>query len=201
MIGLYCFKCGSEIDDGSLYCSRCGAKVGTGPERFSGARKRVFIIFCACVTAAVIATAFAGVYFYSAGGTSATTTVRIVSSVINDLRKIKNASLMYYGDNLEWPRSDWPDGKSLDRYMDIPSFFGSGSDGALYGFSVIQIAPDGSDGYERTLIGLDLETGENASLVNSGVRESLSRADRNLGLLNENGGRYDGGRFIYVLLK
>jgi hypothetical protein len=50
------------------------------------------------------------------------------------------------------------------------------------------------------LIGFDLETGKNAPLINQGVRESLSGAAKRANLLNKNGGSYEGGRFIYMLL-
>jgi hypothetical protein len=128
------------------------------------------------------------------------TNVSMISSVINDLKRTKSASLLYYVDYNEWPRHDWPNGISLDQYLDFP-LFGSGPDGPMYGLSVVQTALSSAAVNERTLIGFDLETGENSSLINPGVRESLSREARNAGLLNENGGRYDRGRFIYVLLK
>jgi hypothetical protein len=150
----------------------------------------------AAIIGAVFGAAFAAAYFYSAAPGKAN--FKIVSSVINDLRQTKSASLLYYGDNLTWPQRDWADGTSLDRYLEFP-LFGSDPDGVMYGFSVIQITR--STGDERTLIGFDLETGEKSSLINSSVRESLARDARDSGLLNENGGRYEGGRFIYVLMK
>jgi hypothetical protein len=123
-----------------------------------------------------------------------------VSAVINDLRNTKAAALMYYLDYGEWPGRGWPDGASLDAYLDFP-LFGSGPDGPLYGLSVAELVINASTGSEKTLIGFDLETGENAPFMNSGARESLKRESRSARLLNENGGLYDGGRFIYILLK
>ena len=197
---MFCFKCGSEIDGRSTFCSGCGARISADPECSGSAKKRVFIISCACVIAGVIGAVFGAAstaaYFYSAAPGKAN--FKIVSSVINDLRQTKSASLLYYGDNLAWPRLDWADGTSLDRYLEFP-LFGADPDGVMYGFSIIQITR--STGDERTLIGFDLETGENSSRMNSGVREALAREARESRLLNENGDRYDGGRFIYVFMK
>jgi general secretion pathway protein G len=39
------------------------------------------------------------------------------TKIINDLRNVKSAALLYYGDNLTWP-STTDDVKSLDRYAD-----------------------------------------------------------------------------------
>ncbi|MDR1515627.1 MAG: type II secretion system GspH family protein [Synergistaceae bacterium] len=40
------------------------------------------------------------------------------TKVINDLRNLKSAALLFYGDNLRWPNST--EGGSLDRYADRP---------------------------------------------------------------------------------
>jgi hypothetical protein len=206
---MYCLKCGSEIGDDSIFCSKCGAKVSAGSERLRDARNLKIAICCAVAVAAVIATVFAAFSYYGVRANlkiarnnvdAEVANARTVTAVINDLRRVKTAAMLYYFNYSEWPLDDWPNARSLDRYLDSP-LFGPNPDDALYGLSISNIVLDSSIGDEKTLIGFDLEKGENSSSMNAGVRKTLARKAAEAKLLNEKGDRYDGGRFIYIYLK
>ena len=77
--------------------------------------------------------------------------------MLNDLRNLKGAALMYFVDTNRWPGST--DGTSLDRYMDRP-LFSSGS--TQYNRLRVTMYNDG--GVTRGLIGVGLFTGESQVL-------------------------------------
>jgi general secretion pathway protein G len=74
--------------------------------------------------------------------------------IINDLRNLKSASLLYYGDNLEWPTQG--DIEELDDYMDRPLV--------------------SSGRYEQVIIGDEYKDDSGNTRVNVGFRLSQNTA-------------------------
>ncbi|MDR0616084.1 MAG: prepilin-type N-terminal cleavage/methylation domain-containing protein [Synergistaceae bacterium] len=115
------------------------------------------------------------------------------TKLINDLRLVKSASLLYYADNDKWPEKESINGslsagstlhdtvvKSLERYMDKPLadnyggkvFYGVSDDGRIY----FGLSAD------------ELSTGARAKLI------------KNKAIRNETGDPYDNG-VAYIVIK
>jgi general secretion pathway protein G len=94
------------------------------------------------------------------------------TKIINDLRNLKSASLLYYGDNLKWPtQSDAP---KLDQYSDRPLVSGGRYERVIIG-GEYEI-----DGVKRANIGVKLPP----SMGTLGVRRKLESKARDASLLN-----------------
>jgi hypothetical protein len=115
--------------------------------------------------------------------------------VINDLRNLKSAALLYYGDHLTWPGSG--DEASLDYYTDrpvvnaTPSRFGWISIGAEY---------DDGQGTTRANIGVGLIDGS----AGSGVQKKLAAKAADTGLLGASTGsttKYTTGTAVWMNMR
>jgi general secretion pathway protein G len=97
------------------------------------------------------------------------------TKVVNDLRNLKSAALLYYGDNMQWPTD--ADVKSLDRYTDRPI-----TDGKRY--KTVKIGAEYTDGngISRTNIGVELDPNANGS---NGVQKKLASKAADVGLLEK----------------
>jgi general secretion pathway protein G len=111
--------------------------------------------------------------------------------VLNDLRNLKAASMMFFMDNNRWP-SGSADAASLDTYMDR-AFLASGN---RYGELKVTTAQIG--GVTRTLIGVALLTDDRHR---EGVRRKLRGYARNSGLFTASGNAYNDENDIYVSLR
>jgi general secretion pathway protein G len=108
--------------------------------------------------------------------------------VINDLRSLKAASVMFFIDNNRWPAESAADAKSLDVYMDR-EFLASG-----LRYSGLKVTDASLGGVTRTLIGVTL----NADRHREGIRRKLRGYAENSGLFNSSGNRYNNENDIYV---
>ncbi|MDR1509727.1 MAG: type II secretion system GspH family protein [Synergistaceae bacterium] len=107
------------------------------------------------------------------------------TKVINDLRNLKGAALMFYMDTNRWPAAGDPtaDGTSLDRYMDRSFIITNPR------YAAVWVVSDEVDGIERALIGVTL-TGNNAK---SGVQQKLAGNAMQSGLFSGPGTSYAAG--------
>jgi general secretion pathway protein G len=96
------------------------------------------------------------------------------SQIINDLRTLKSAALLYYGDNLEWPTQE--DVQELDKYTDSPIVSGDRYERVIIGG---EYNDDG--GGERVNIGVKLRPGD--TFDTPGIRQELADMAENAGLL------------------
>jgi general secretion pathway protein G len=112
------------------------------------------------------------------------------TKVINDLRNLKGASLMFFVDENRWPTATAADASSLDTYMDR-AFLASGT---RYGS--LLVTETSISGVTRNIIGLTL----NASVHREGVQKKLAGSAQNSGLWNATGGVYTGGNDIYMAM-
>ncbi|MDR3164136.1 MAG: type II secretion system GspH family protein [Synergistaceae bacterium] len=114
------------------------------------------------------------------------------TKVINDLRNLKSAALLYYGDNMRWPGT--ADAASLDRYSDRP-FTGTNGryDAVTVGTGYIV------DGITRINIGLGLK-GNSAT---KGVQDKLASKAAETGLLQgaDVSTIYTGGTEIFMNMR
>ncbi|MDR3279368.1 MAG: DUF4339 domain-containing protein [Synergistaceae bacterium] len=116
--------------------------------------------------------------------------------VINDLRNLKAASLMFFVDNNKWPESQ-KDAAALDKYMDRPFLSSSSGKEARYGLKFAFITKDGK---KTTLLGFDLEEGSSSSSITPVVKTSLSSKAKVSNLLDEKGDIYSGGRLVFMIM-
>jgi general secretion pathway protein G len=119
----------------------------------------------------VIIAILAGMTLLSAGSA---TDLAEAMKVINDLRNLKSAALLYYGDHLKWP--DAGDEASLDYYSDRPVVNASPK---RYGFVTIGPEYDDAQGKTRANIGVGLIGGA----AGSGVQKKLAAKAADTGLL------------------
>ncbi|MDR0651746.1 MAG: hypothetical protein LBG12_00420 [Synergistaceae bacterium] len=94
------------------------------------------------------------------------------TKIINDLRNLKSAALLYYGDNLEWPAQE--DVLELDEYLDRPLVSGGRYERVIIGDEYV----DGS-GNKRVNIGVELRPGGNGATA---VRKKLASKAEDSGL-------------------
>jgi general secretion pathway protein G len=97
------------------------------------------------------------------------------TKVINDLRNLKSAARLYFGDNLKWPTN--ADVASLDNYSDRPLVAGN----VRYDAVLIGTEYSDAQGVVRTNIGVTLKPASNGS---AGVRKKLSTKAVDTGLLD-----------------
>lgn len=110
------------------------------------------------------------------------------AKIVNLLRNYKSATMMYYGDNDEWPAvgvygPNDPLTISLDRYLD------RSLDATLYSHVLVDELPAGSG---RFYIGLR-PTNTSPLGSSAGVRSKLAAQAQPLALLQANGNPYTGG--------
>ncbi|MDR1916204.1 MAG: prepilin-type N-terminal cleavage/methylation domain-containing protein [Synergistaceae bacterium] len=109
------------------------------------------------------------------------------ANVINDLRNLKGATVMFFMDEGVWPSGDPGEGASLDRYLDH-GFTATGK------YSAIRVL----SGDVRYLIGVTL-CGKNAS---DGVKKMLAAISDKVGLYEDVGVNYSGySDTVYVYMK
>ena len=94
--------------------------------------------------------------------------------VINDLRGMKGAALLYYGDHMEWPAVGSV-ANALEPYLDRSIDTNRYDDPRVAGAG------------EREIIGFTLN---NSAVTKQGVRNKLAGRQREAGLLNATGGDY-----------
>ena len=117
------------------------------------------------------------------------------TKIINDLRNLKSAALLYYGDHLEW--SIIFDEASLEYYTDRPVVGATPSR-----FSFVSIGAEYADGQGtiRANIGVGLIGGS----AGSGVQKKLIAKASDTGLLNASTGatsHYTGGTAIWMNMR
>ena len=95
------------------------------------------------------------------------------TKVINDLRNLKSAALLYFGDNIRWPNTT--EVASLDNYSDRPIVGGTRYAGVVIGTEYTD-----SQGVTRTNIGVTLHSNGNGS---AGVQKKLAAKAADTGLL------------------
>jgi general secretion pathway protein G len=110
--------------------------------------------------------------------------------VINDIRTLKSACLLYYADKLAWPAQS--EAGELDKYADRPIV----SSGRYGGVLIKSVS---SDGVDRSLVGVTL----NPDVQTEGVREKLAEKALDAGLWQLNDGapaQYRGDLTVYMIL-
>jgi general secretion pathway protein G len=106
--------------------------------------------------------------------------------VINDLRNMKGAALMYYMDNNAWPPIGTISGtvaSSLDAYMDRSFIAGNPR------YAAVWVTSANVGGIERALIGVTLK----GNSAKSGVRQKLAGHALQSALFSAPGAAYTGG--------
>jgi general secretion pathway protein G len=100
------------------------------------------------------------------------------TKVINDLRNLKSAALLYYGDNNTWPTGS--QATVLNRYSDRPIVKANASD--TVGRYVVTIGGEYTDdgGNYRVNLGVTLE----AAAKETGVQKKLASKAASTGLLS-----------------
>lgn len=125
------------------------------------------------------------------------------TKIINDLRNLKGAAMMFYLDNNGWPTEDLITAdrtaleNSLDFYLDRP-FFGSGKFALLIEEGVQVDLPDGTGKApgNRTLIGFTMTDAPQA-----GVTEKLAQNRENSGIYTTAGALYSTGGVIAMIMR
>lgn len=123
--------------------------------------------------------------------TGAATDRAEATKIINDLRNMKSATLMYYVDNRDWPvgTENTPGGavggliRSLSRYMDR-SFDVK--------YTTVTILEAG----DNALGGFTLDTS-----VKSGTKSKLTDSAADAGLLTNTGTPYAGGNMVFMSIR
>ncbi|MDR1509728.1 MAG: type II secretion system GspH family protein [Synergistaceae bacterium] len=149
---------------------------------FSSVRKKGFTLVELLIVIMIIAI-LSGMMMLSTG--SATDGAESIK-VINDLRNLKGAALMFYMDNNSWPTGNPVNAavaSSLDRYMDR-SFIATNPR-----YAAVWVTSAEVGGIERTLIGVTL-TGNSAK---SGVQQKLAGNALQSGLYSAPGAAYTAG--------
>jgi general secretion pathway protein G len=164
------------------------AKEKVPMKRYRPAKRRGFTLV-ELLLVIVIISILSGMVMLSTG--SALDSAESVR-VLNDLRNLKGAALMYFVDANQWPGST--DGASLDRYMDRP-LFSSGSTQ----YNGLRVASYNDGGVPRGLIGLGLYTADNQAHRPS-VRRKLINNALGSGLKNSAGNDYNGENAIYTAM-
>jgi general secretion pathway protein G len=112
------------------------------------------------------------------------------AKVIGDIRGLKSAALLFYGDNLRWP--DATETKSLDLYADRA--VDTGRYNVTIGDSYYV------DGVRRTNIGVVLVGANNST---PGVKNKLASKAKDVGLFKtaDTATEYDGGTAVYMNMR
>jgi type II secretory pathway component PulM len=183
---MFCEKCGKEMKDGAKVCPSCGSTVGAPAARPAKKRSKLLAVVGA-ITVLVIA--FLG--FLLSGPPASHSAIAI--RIMNDLRNLKSASLLYYGDNLAWPAN--ADVSKLDKYCDRPivnaparSFELSGGNVGKLKYESVTIGGEYTDnsGTKRANIGFEFSVlDSNNKDLSASVAKILAGSAKNNGLLND----------------
>jgi hypothetical protein len=95
------------------------------------------------------------------------------TKIIYDLRNLKSASLLFYGDNLRWPTQS--DASELDKYSDRPIV-------STDKYERVIIGPEFTDERGNTRVNIGVTLGKHNSSAN--IRRKLESAAAETGLLN-----------------
>jgi general secretion pathway protein G len=95
------------------------------------------------------------------------------TKIINDLRNLKSAALLYFGDNLAWPTQ--AEVRELDKYSDRPIVSGDRYERVIIGGEY-----DDDSGVKRANIGVELRPETNGT---PGIRQKLADRAQDTGLL------------------
>jgi hypothetical protein len=187
---MFCQKCGKELDDGASFCASCGASAG-------GKRKwpyiaAIVLLALGCVvlwgknrTVIVVDRGATGdaprVIVVENGsaapdGDAAVKAAAEVTTILRDLRNLKSASLLFYGDKDAWPKPG--DEKLLDGYSDRPIV---GANPPRYQKITISGVIKGASGEERQYIGVTLFPDKNGT---PGVKHKLAEKAEDVGFIN-----------------
>jgi general secretion pathway protein G len=116
------------------------------------------------------------------------------TKVINDLRNLKGAALMYFADEGAWPGSTAA--SSLDTYMDRAFLADTTSSNRRYNGLLVTSAS--ISGTTRSLIGLKLRTDVTHR---EGVQKKLAGSSKNSGLWSgADDAEYESGESIYMAM-
>ena len=128
---------------------------------------------------------------FAAAGQNTAADSAEATRIINDLRNLKSAALLYYGDNLKWPAQD--DVLELDKYLDRPI-----ASGDRYERVIIGGEYDDASGNKKANIGVKLRPGSNSTPA---ILEKLAGRAADAGLL-ENADSLDsyGGSSLEVYM-
>jgi general secretion pathway protein G len=119
------------------------------------------------------------------------------TKVVNDLRNLKSAALLFYGDTLKWPATA-DDVKSLDKYADRPVV---GANPPRYATVKVGAAyNDSATGTSRQHIGVTLIASSNGT---AGIQKKLAAKAMDTGLLATESGTaaYASGLDIWMNMK
>jgi general secretion pathway protein G len=99
------------------------------------------------------------------------------AKVINDLRNLKSAALLYYGDNERWPTS--VDVKSLDAYSDRPVVNNTSR------YAKVAIGDEYADGEGSYRTNISVQLNDKNGNSAQSVRNKLKAKAAETGLLND----------------
>ncbi|MDR3353993.1 MAG: type II secretion system GspH family protein [Synergistaceae bacterium] len=97
------------------------------------------------------------------------------SKLVNDVRAVKSACLLFYVDEGVWPSDDTIVGPSLDKYTDRPMFH------ATNGKYNLQIVLGDTDGIERYVVGIQPQTGSIADGVKAKLMAGANKSSASVG--------------------
>jgi general secretion pathway protein G len=118
------------------------------------------------------------------------------AKIMSDLRNLKGAALLYYGDHLKWPTNS--EVASLDSYTDRPMHFAVPP---RYAYIAIGTPYTDAVGRERINMGVGLFPNGNGS---PGIRKKLAEKAYETGLLasaSDFGALYTGGTDVFINMK
>jgi general secretion pathway protein G len=137
----------------------------------------------------IIIAILAGMMLLSTG---AATDTAEAAKIINDLRNLKGAALLYYVDHMEYP-TQTKGLSSLDMYLDRPAINSSPPRYAAYTIT----GPVNISGVERILIGVTLNEAQNST----GIKRKLTERAPASGLFSVSGTAYGGEIDVYMSMK
>lgn len=121
------------------------------------------------------------------------------TKLINDVRNVKGAAMMFYVDNNSWP-SNANAAKSLDVYIDRSFFYNP--DGTTTGKPTLVVASADLNGVNREFIGFEANA---ASPIPKGVMEKLAKNAAKTGLFSSASGStatpYATGQTILMVMR
>jgi hypothetical protein len=118
------------------------------------------------------------------------------TKITNDLRNLRSASLLFYGDTLQWPNPG--EEAKLDHYVDRPIV---GASPRKYAKVVISGKIPDSRGAERQYVGVELIPAQNGS---KSIQKKLAEKAENSGLLQLDDGipsTYRSGLNVYMNIR
>ncbi|MDR1965694.1 MAG: type II secretion system GspH family protein [Synergistaceae bacterium] len=117
------------------------------------------------------------------------------TKIVNDLRNLKSAALLFYGDNNVWPTTTTI--TSLDAYSDRPIIMASP---VRYTSYTVGAEYTDASGVSRINIGFSLISGGNGS---GGIQRKLAQKASDTGLLQNASteGPYTGGLSVFMNMR